>query len=144
MRITWTGDDRADGYKVYARAPGEEGMTEIADVTETEYSYTVTDLGYHFYQVYPYAEYEGETLIGGTDTYKYAKVVTGSVQNLQVENRYGRYNIVTWDAVEDAEGYVIYRMAPGEQTMSYRFVTQRTRYDDTVEDLGYYYYRVCA
>ena len=76
VRITWTGDDRADGYKVYARAPGEEGMTEIADVTETEYSYTVTDLGYHFIKSILTLNMKVKPDCG-TDTYKYAKVVTG-------------------------------------------------------------------
>ncbi|NLL64526.1 MAG: hypothetical protein GX239_01795, partial [Clostridiaceae bacterium] len=145
--LTWNVLDDIDGYAIYRRAPGEDKMTLFTETTDTSYTYDVENTGYYFYKVYPFTLTEdGVKVLGKSANYVFARAVQpiAPVTNLKAVNKYNRFNDLTWDPVEGADGYAIYRMAPGEDKLSYHISNVRNGYTEEVTETGYYFYRVLA
>ena len=69
------------------------------------------------------------------------KITLEPVSNLSIKS-VGKTVQLRWSAVDNAEGYLIYRKAADESKMSYRYIVTSPGFDDTVEGSGYYFYRV--
>lgn len=64
-----------------------------------------------------------------------------AVTNLQAFSS-GMRMTVRWNASTNAEGYIIYRMAPGEQVFTYRSMTGNTSISDNASVEGFHFFRV--
>ena len=65
-----------------------------------------------------------------------------SVKNLKAVSSALNKITITWSACTGADGYVLYRQAPGETKMSHRYIMAGKGFIDTVEQDGFYFYRV--
>ena len=143
VQLRWTASPNADGYIIYRRAPGEPAMSYRYIVTNPGFNDSVTTPGYYYYRVYPYRELNNQMGVGPSDTHVFAKVTLGPdpVTNLRVTS-VGKTAMLRWTASADADGYIIYRQAPGESRMSYLYIVTNPGFNDTATKPGYHYYRV--
>lgn len=145
IKLTWNLSEDADGYIIYRRI-GNGNFDYCAVITGNSYIDTrVQSDEYNFYRVYPYKYINGKRVIGLSDQYVYAKPGPRAITNLKAENKSNSYIKVNWNATLDADGYIIYRQAPGENHMSYRYMVKTNSFNDVqISTTGYYFYRVYA
>ena len=142
-RLRWTASPDAEDYIIFRQAPGETTMSYLYLVTGAGFNDTVTTPGYYFYRVYPRRIIDGKPIVGKSDTYVYTNVTMepAPVTNLRVTS-VGKTAQLRWTASPDADSYIIYRRAPGETEMTYRYLVTNPGFNDTVTTPGYYFYRV--
>ena len=119
-------------------------MSYRSDVAETQFVEFVDKDGDYVYRVYSYRTVEGgDPVLGNSvDVIVQGVVVPPTaVTNLQAAATRTSANL-TWDAVDNAAGYLIYRQAPDEENMSLFATVTGTDYSDTVAVPGFYFYRV--
>ena len=141
--VSWTAVDNVDGYIIYRKAPGETRMSYRTIAKKTGLVDTATKPGFHFYRVYPYRMINGKQVSGPSTQYVYTNVTMepAPVGNLKVTS-VGKTAQLRWTAADDADGYILYRRAPGESKMSYLYILTGTGFNDVVITPGYYFYRV--
>ena len=120
--ISWNKVSNADGYRVY-RKTANSSWTKLSDVTSnTTITYTdktVASGTIYYYTVRAYKVYEGKTVFGGFDNngvnavFKNTTQPLGTVVLNQPKDSGKGSIIVSWKAVEGAEGYRIYRKFTG-------------------------------
>ena len=120
--INWNKVSNADGYRVY-RKTANSSWTKLSDVTSnTTITYTdktVASGTTYYYTVRAYKVYEGKTVFGGFDNngvnavFKNTTQPLGTVVLNQPKDSGKGSIIVSWKAVEGAEGYRIYRKFTG-------------------------------
>lgn len=107
--LTWDSVLEAQGYKIYQT--DREGNTTVINVKDNSYTVLNLEPGEYKYSVSAWNE-AGESAKSPSE-----KVVVGLVapQNLRgTVNK--KTNYLTWDAVEGASGYRLYRVSEGVQT----------------------------
>lgn len=143
VKLTWNSVSGADGYIIYRQI--DNTSFSYRDITpKTSYldDATAADGKYTFYRIYPYYKENGKNVIGASTKYVYAKGILPAVTNLQALP-YGKEKVkISWNAVSDADGYIIYR-----QTNTHSFstigISQDTFYIDTnATGMDYNFYRV--
>ncbi|MBQ9941852.1 MAG: leucine-rich repeat protein [Christensenellaceae bacterium] len=114
LRITWAKKTGADGYIIARRDPGSTTFKDIATLNGAgTLSYTdsglTLDAGYS-YIVYGYVNYGGQTYRTAGSAREYVTVmnVPEKVSGVKVTQD-DTDLVLTWDAVEGAAGYAIYR-----------------------------------
>lgn len=145
IKLTWKPAIDADGYIIYRRK-GAGNFEYCAVVSGTAYIDTRVQIDkYNFYRVYAYKNINGERKIGSSDQYAYAKPGPTAISNLRAENKNNSYIKVSWNSTTDADGYIVYRQAPGEKHMTYRYMVKSNTFNDVqISKYGYYFYRVYA
>ena len=146
VTISWDPSFAAEGYILYRQAPGETKMSYRYILSGTGFVDTVDQDGNYYYRVYPYNTWVNEErIVGKSDAYAYVSVslIPPAVTNLKVQ-RNRTSALLTWNAVADVDGYVIYRQAPGETKMTYRTMGTKTGLLDAATTPGYHFYRVYA
>ena len=85
----------------------------------------------------------GWNVFGESTAYVYAlaTVPPSAVTNLKVKGNLTSATI-SWTAANLAEGYIIFRRAPGESAMSYRTIATKTGLVDAATQPGFHFYRV--
>ncbi|HHX36611.1 MAG TPA: hypothetical protein GX717_01360 [Clostridiaceae bacterium] len=150
IQLTWEKVAGAEEYVIYRRSPSDNAMTlhVVVNADATTW-YDDTDVnGYYFYRIIPRHTYNGELYAASSKELASVYLDTAdplpAVQNLQVKNKHNRYNDLTWNNVPGADGYLIYRMAPNEEKLSFHAGNIRNGYTEEVTEVGYYFYRVIA
>lgn len=149
-KVTWSKVSGSDRYKIYRKINSAEEWTEIATVKGgSKVSYldkAKKKSGYTY-------EYTVKALDGSDTSYynktgikkMYLSQPSAKLSNIMSEQ--DKVNVkITWKAIKGAEGYNIYRRAPGESdfTCIAEKVTSTTYYDTTVENNVKYRYAVRA
>lgn len=143
VKISWSSVSGAEGYIIYKR--GTDGKFSYIGMTGKD---TYTDVNasgaeYNFYKIYPYYKENGKNVIGTVKGYVYAKAGVSAVPNLKAENS-GNSIKITWEKVDEADGYIIYRRV-GNNSFKYLYIVggYSNSYLDTTPSSCYYnYYRV--
>lgn len=144
--LTWDASENADYYEILRRAPGEEAMTLYKTTTETTFTDTAKSdaYGYYFYIVRPARSWGEKAVYGTPSSYKAVNLlpkVPGPVKVLNLRT-VETFNVLSWDAVENAEEYRVFRKGPEDKGFELLKVTTATRIFDNVEDSGRYFYIV--
>lgn len=142
-KLTWNGVSGADGYIIYRQVGKGDyqyrGMTSNLFYTDT----TASDTEFNFYWVYPYYKQDGANVATTSGKYVFAKGVLPAVSGLKAQVIDKRIKL-TWNAVNGAEGYLIYRQE-GNATFKYLYMTNNLSYiDSKCNGSEYNFYRVYA
>ena len=120
--ISWNKVANADGYRIYRKTSGSSWsrLSDISSNTTITYTDKMAVSGTtYYYTVRAYKVYEGTTFLGGYDNKGVSAAFKESVQPLGKVELSGAKDsgkasiIVSWKAVEGAEGYRIYRRFTG-------------------------------
>ena len=143
VKLTWNAVEGAASYKIY-RATSKNGAYKLMYTTSnTTYTNTLATAGkYYYYYVVAVAadgtESEASNTVGRT-----CNVATPVVTASNVAKT-GKVQL-TWDAVEGAVSYKIYRAASKNGKYSLMYTTANTTYINTKAEAGVtYYYKVVA
>lgn len=144
VKVTWSPVDYVSGYIIYRKTASEAKFTYRYIVTGNSYiDTTASESEYNFYRVYPYRMVNGERVLGPSTEYVYAKGGITEAANLKATGRVEGVKL-TWTAVVDAEGYIVYGKR-GDNSTKFVYVgmTSNLTYTDTnaVKD-EYNFYRV--
>lgn len=147
IKVSWTASEGAEGYVVYRRTGTEEAMSYFTMLSDTEITDDTPVTGsYTYYRVYPYImDADGEMVMGPSETYVYAKAVykPAPVQNLKAQLSGPTQVKLTWDPSGEADGYLVYRKAEGEEAFSYRYMVEDPGFiDSTAKRDVYNFYRI--
>lgn len=142
VKLTWSAVKEADGYIIY-RKIGDEKFTYRYMVSGTSYTDTTAKSGeYNFYRVYAYKNVNGKRVLGPSKDYKYAKPIPGPVTALKAQVTGINSVKITWNAVKNVDGYIIYRKIDNGD-FSYRYMVTGTSFTDNTAKTGVYnFYRV--
>lgn len=142
-QISWTPSSGATGYAIYGQTPSGTGMTYLGDATTNQFEERVLEPGFHFYMVRPYREVGGQRFLGRSTGYVYTYVTMEPmpVTNLRATSEKNNAEI-SWTKTDDADGYYIFRMKPGESSVTYYGYTAGNTFKDSDIMPGFHYYRV--
>lgn len=143
VKISWSSVSGAEGYIIYKR--GTDGKFSYIGMTgkDTYTDVNASGVEYNFYKIYPYYKENGKNVIGTVKGYVYAKAGVSAVPNLKAQNS-GNNIKITWEKVDEADGYIIYRRV-GNNNFKYLYIVggYSSSYLDTTASACYYnYYRV--
>lgn len=142
VNVKWNKVDGADGYIIYRRV-GNGKFEYRYMVSSTSFTdATASGVDYNYYRIYPYHTENGKRVLGISDDYKYGKGTLRAVTNLKAATAGKNKVNVTWNKVENAEGYVVYRKV-GNGKFEYRYMVKGTSFTDTTaSNYEYNYYRI--
>lgn len=143
VKISWSSVSGAEGYIIYKR--GTDGKFSYIGMTgkDTYTDVNASGVEYNFYKIYPYYKENGKNVIGTVKGYVYAKAGVSAVPNLKAQNS-GNNIKITWEKVDEVDGYIIYRRV-GNNSFKYLYIVggYSSSYLDTTASACYYnYYRV--
>lgn len=143
IQITWTPVEGATGYYIYCKTAGT-GWSLLTKTVSAESSYTddtpTAGIAYT-YTVRAYVEENGKTYSSGYEDGKTATAKTAAPSVTVKELAYNKVQ-VTWNTVEDALGYRVYRKVSGGSWQKLKVVSGTTvSYTDSkvVPGTKYYY-----
>ncbi len=141
LLFTWGEVENANAYRIYRRASGEKYWTYLCTVNAC--SYTDTDVKSGVYYRYT-ARSVNDAGFGGYDTVGIYTRRLSAPDNIKVNNDKGFVN-VTWNSVDGASGYRVYRRASGQRSWLYLKTVSNCQYiDKNVTNGVYYRYTVIA
>ena len=123
VQLSWDKSPGAEEYIIYRQVG--KGSFSYRYITKnlTYLDTTASGLDYNFYRVYPcYNNAEGKRVVGPSTSYVFAKAALTAVSNLKAVSAGKKQVRLTWNKVNGAEGYIIYRQI-GKSTFSYRYIT---------------------
>lgn len=131
VKLTWNRVNGATDYIIY-RQIGNTSFTYRYITKNLSYvDLTASGTEYNFYRVY--ASYMGannQRVVGPSNSYVFAKPILPAAQNVRARAAGARKVKLTWDVVDGAEGYLIYRQI-GKGKYAYRYMTSNLNYIDT-------------
>lgn len=142
--LRWEDVAGADGYIIYRKRDGEERFSYRYIVSKTNYTDTtaLNDV-YNYYRVYPYyIDKNNQRVVGKSEDYAFAKPGVMAVKHISAQP-YGKHKVMlSWQRVEGADGYFIYRSI-GAGKFSYRYMKNTTTYVDmSASATEYNFYRI--
>ena len=145
LEISWECVDLAEGYILYRKAPGESRYQQIAKLSgkdNTVYTDTAEKYSTYEYRIASYRNVNGKEQISALSDVVYGMRKLKAADHVECEV-VGKSKVrLTWDKVEGAEGYIIYRRI-GDGTFTYRYMVSGTTYTDTTaSNSEYNFYRV--
>ncbi|HOO70629.1 MAG TPA: hypothetical protein PK926_02630 [Spirochaetota bacterium] len=153
IEVSWIAVSGADYYRVYRSSSSIGSYALVSgDITGLSFDdYSVSDSVQYYYRVRAYNSSSVESEYSTYDS-GYAGAVVGmpdAPENVSATDRESNDTekvVITWDAVGDAEYYLVYRSTSADG--SYALISgylPGTSYQDTTMDLDtVYYYRVTA
>ena len=140
VTLTWTASSGAEGYLIYGQKNGKYsyvGMTtQGTTYTDTKALYD----DYNYYWVFPYVKDSfGNMVPRDTTKYVFAKGICPAATNLKAASVKGGVKL-TWDKVQDAEGYLIYGIVDGKPYGYVGMTTLGTTYTDKKASTTQYNY----
>ncbi len=147
VTITWTAVSGAEGYLLYI--VGSDGTADIKDITKN--SYTQTDAVYGV--TYRYYVYAYKTIQLSSGTYQYYKSERSDIESLTIGGSVstpsglvaassdGQIDL-TWTAVTDADGYIVYATNSSGTTTTYNVSTNSFSHTGLTAGDVYTYYVV--
>lgn len=141
ITVKWPAVENADGYAVYRRVKDEEnawcGWEKLAEVDGKTLSYTDSELPIHTNYGYTVIAFrnDGEAKLYGKINYEGSAKVTGlNAPALTSLEETPEGVLFTWEPVEGASGYAVYRGIPGQDWKVIATVTDGASYTDTDYD----------
>ncbi|MGN0295401.1 MAG: transglutaminase domain-containing protein [Lachnospiraceae bacterium] len=148
LQISWEPSEGADGYVIYKKTRGENSFTilKAVDSGMTFYTERVSALEEHIYKVRAYYIENGKKIYSLYSDEVSGKVISGPPQSVAVKRVTDYKNRISWQIVQDADGYVIYRSTDGENYSVLKLINDKavTSYDNTVGSDEHYYYKMKA
>ena len=130
VKLSWEEVEDADGYLIYAQKDSQYGFVGMTTSGTTFTDTKALDTDYNYYWVFAYYEnHFDEKVCGGCEKYVYAKGVCAAVTGLLASSQQG-YVRISWNAVSDADGYLIYGIRPGGEYGYIGMTTLGTSYKD--------------
>ena len=145
ITLRWSQVAGADGYIIYRKIDGEERFTYRYIVNKNNFTDTTAAEGkFNYYRVYPYYINDmGERIVGQSDVYVYAKPGVMPVEHLAAQASGRKRVSLVWQAVQGADGYIIYRQVGSSGKFSYLYIKSGTTYiDNKASDTEYNFYRI--
>ena len=141
VKLTWDKVKDAEGYIIY-RQIGKTEFKYLYVTSNTSYiDSKASGTEFNFYRVYPYYKENGKNVTGRSDKYVYCKAALAPVTNFQCSTS-GKNVKLTWNKVNGAEGYIIYRrVGNGEFKYLYMKGAKDTSFVDTkpsISEVNYY------
>ena len=145
VRLTWSPIDKAEGYLIYRRIPGES-TKYLSIVKGTSYTDIMAVTGEtNYYRVYPYyMDADGKRVLGSAGNEASAKPTLASVQNLRAVSAGKNCVKLNWDAVSGASGYLVYGQKDGKYSYVGMTTLGTTFTDRKALDSDYNFYWVFA
>lgn len=140
IETSWEAINGATKYNVYRRIPGGS-WTNMGTVTETSYlDYTVECGVTYEYAVRSFND------TGDSSTYNVKSAIAVIIPTLNSVTVTENGTVLTWDAIENAENYTIYRRAKGSDTFEIFSTSETNEFTDTTEESKSepFYYTVSA
>ena len=138
VALEWAAVEKAAYYRVQRRVPGDSWKTVCKKTTETAYVDTTAKSGCTYqYTVRAYVD-------GGFTAYNYGLTFVRLVQPEASVSNKAKGVQVTWNEVDGAEGYCVYRKASGGSWKRLSTETDTGYLDKTAESGVKYSYRVRA
>jgi len=146
--LTWEAAPTAQGYKVYRSTSKTGTYEEVADVKELTYTEIVPKLGKtYYYKVKPYKTINGKVQEGEFTAYDSVSFKAGKPV-IKVKKSSSTSATISWEPVEYADGYRIYRATSKNGTYkSVKTITdpEKLSWKNTKLTKGKtYYYKVKA
>lgn len=108
VELSWDKAENAEGYLIYAQKNNKYAYCGMVTKNTSFIDTKALDTDYNFYWVFPYTTNKsGKMHPGGCIKYVYAKGITPAVENLRATSYTGEVQL-TWIALKDAEGYLVY------------------------------------
>lgn len=144
IQLTWTASQEAVSYTVYRSASVNGPFIRIAVTSNADYTDTNVQVGQgYFYYV---AAISADGAVSAPSTTVYGVCLPGS-PTVSASNVASSGKIcLTWEPVEGAVKYKVYRSSSKDSGYSLKFTTTSTRYTNTGAKAGdvYYYYVVAV
>lgn len=125
LKVTWNLVDGATAYRVYRRAGGETKYTLLGLVKGSSYQDTTVKSGKTYKYVIRAVNAAGTSKYIGGKALRYVATPGG----LAAKNTAGGIRF-TWNAVENATGYRVYRKEAGDASWTYLKTVKTTYYPD--------------
>ena len=144
IKVTWNAIEGAVSYKVY-RSEAVDGVYEhVFTATRTKYNNTGAVAGKTYYYKVIAVDANGEAVSQFSEivscTCKYPRLVV-TASNIESSGKIA----LTWEAVEGAVSYKVYRAEAKDGVYENVFTATRTKYNNTGAVAGKtYYYKVIA
>ena len=143
VTLSWTKNSDVTGYIIYKKNASTGKFEYLSMTSSTKYTdNNASESNYNFYRVYPYVMSNGTRVLGASNAYVYAKGILPSVTNLKATS--GTNGVtVSWNKLQGAEGYVIYKKNTSTGKFEYYTMTSKTSYvDKKASRANYSFYRV--
>lgn len=142
IKVSWSKDKRADGYKVYRRTAKNKNFKAIADTKKQSYVDKKLATGEKYtYKVRAYRTIGGKKVYGSYSTAKAAKPVPALVK-AKVNAGKGQV-AVKWSPVSGTTKYVVYKSTQKNKGYYKARITVKTAFTDTdVKSGTTYYYKL--
>lgn len=142
IKLSWSKDKRAGGYKVYRRTAENKNFKVIADTKKQSYADKKLATGQKYtYKVRAYRTIDGKKVYGSYSTAKSAKPIPAPAK-AKVKAGKGKIT-VKWNPVPGAEKYVVYKSTQKNKGYYKARITVKTAFTDTDMKSGKtYYYKV--
>lgn len=143
VQLNWDKVLGAEDYIIYRRTGNGNFAYRYITSDLSFMDTTASGTEYNFYRVYPcYYKADGSRVVGPSGDYVYAKATLGAAENLKAEPVGINRVKLTWNKVNGADGYIIYRRV-GNGAFTYRQMTGNlTCVDTTASDTEQNFYRV--
>ncbi|MBR4286138.1 MAG: hypothetical protein IKT55_00370 [Clostridia bacterium] len=141
IETTWKAIKGATKYNVYRRLPGGSWTVLASGITETTYlDYTVECGITYEYAVRSFND------TGDSSTYNLQSAIAVIIPTLNSVTVTENGTALTWDAIENADLYTIYRKAKGSDTFEVLGTSETNEYVDVTEEgkTEPFYYTVSA
>ena len=141
IETTWKAIRGATKYNVYRRLPGENWTTLAKGITETSYLDYTVECGI----TYEYAVRSFNDM-GDSSAYNVASAIAVIIPTLDSVTVTETGTVLTWDAIENADFYTIYRRAKNADAFEVLATSETNEFTDTTEEgiSEPFYYTVSA
>lgn len=142
ISVSWDAVNGAEGYAIYRRE-GNSQYQYYTCVTKTVCNDIRISVNTPYsYRVYPYRTVDGKKVLSSANSSVTATLLSGP-SNLKVSESSSGIRL-TWDSVENADAYIIYRRIGGNaNSFSYLYITKGNEYLDSNASFSEFcFYRV--
>ena len=142
--LTWAAANGANGYAVYRSESADGEFVKVASVSTTKYADTAAENGKTYY--YYVIAVKNDAASGLRSDIVSTTAVYPQVTELAVGGDESGRPLLTWAAVNGANGYAVYRSESADSEFVKVASVSTTKYADTAAENGktYYYYVIAV
>ena len=142
--LTWAAANGANGYAVYRSESADGEFVKVASVSTTKYADTAAENGKTYY--YYVIAVKNDAASGLRSDVVSTTAVYPQVTELAVGGDESGRPLLTWAAVNGANGYAVYRSESADGEFVKVASVSTTKYADTAAENGktYYYYVIAV
>ena len=142
--LTWAAANGANGYEVYRSESADGEFVKVASVSTTKYADTAAENGKTYY--YYVIAVKNDAASGLRSDVVSTTAVYPQVTKLAVGGDESGRPLLTWAAVNGANGYAVYRSESADGEFVKVASVSTTKYADTAAENGktYYYYVIAV